>query len=289
MHQELNIADIRIDGGTQARVKLSSEVVDEYAESTELGAHLPDILVFFDGSSYWLADGFHRFHAARRREAKTIAAEVQTGTQRDAILCAAKSNTSHGLRRTAADKRQAVLMLLADPEWSTWSDSRIATHCGVSRRLVRAVIDESQPVQAQDGPVIKQVERGGKTYAMKVPSKADRPAKPEKHPVEPEETLDSDMPDDVVEGINALVSENERLTAALATAHMDATPEERQSASQLIADLHSRVATLEAENKSIAAMRDALMDEVAQLKRQCASWRKKAEKAEKNGNPTQAA
>ena len=287
MHQELNIADIRIDGGTQARVKLSSEVVDEYAESTELGAHLPDILVFFDGASYWLADGFHRFHAARRREAKTIAAEVQTGTQRDAVLCAAKSNASHGLRRTAADKRQAVLMLLADAEWSTWSDSRIATHCGVSRRLVRAVIDEAHPVQAQDGPVIKQVERGGKTYAMKVPSKAAPAEQHNPPPVQQPPEADGATPDTDV--IDALVSENERLAAALATAHMDATPEERLSASQLIADLHLQVATLEAENKSIAAMRDALMEEVAQLKRQCASWRKKAEKAEKNGNPTQAA
>jgi predicted nucleic acid-binding protein len=56
------LESIRIDGGTQIRLEIRTDVVQEYAE---LIAKLPPITVFFDGSTYWLADGFHRYHAAR--------------------------------------------------------------------------------------------------------------------------------------------------------------------------------------------------------------------------------
>ncbi|HEV3448349.1 MAG TPA: hypothetical protein VG099_27180 [Gemmataceae bacterium] len=42
----------------------------------------------------------------------------------------------HGLPRTNADKRKAVLLLLADVEWSQWSDGQIARRCQVSQVFV---------------------------------------------------------------------------------------------------------------------------------------------------------
>ena len=51
---------IRIDGGTQSRVKIRTDVVDDYAEHMANGAVFPPGVAFFDGKEYWLADGFHR-------------------------------------------------------------------------------------------------------------------------------------------------------------------------------------------------------------------------------------
>ena len=56
---------VRIDGGTQSRCRISQEMVDQYAESMADGAAFPPGVAFFDGSDYWLADGFHRYHALR--------------------------------------------------------------------------------------------------------------------------------------------------------------------------------------------------------------------------------
>lgn len=55
---------------------------------------------------------------------------------RDAILFSVGVNSSHGLRRTNADKRRSVMRLLDDAEWSTWSDREIARRCGVSQPFV---------------------------------------------------------------------------------------------------------------------------------------------------------
>jgi hypothetical protein len=48
-------------------------------------------------------------------------------------------NAIHGLRRTIDDKRREVGILLADAEWSKWSDRKIAEACGVTHPFVAAV------------------------------------------------------------------------------------------------------------------------------------------------------
>lgn len=70
----LPIADIRTDGGTQSRVQLDWIAVSEYAAAMKDGAQFPPIVVFHDGSDYWLADGFHRLDAANKAGLDTIAA-----------------------------------------------------------------------------------------------------------------------------------------------------------------------------------------------------------------------
>jgi hypothetical protein len=51
-----------------------------------------------------------------------IAADVRAGGRRDAILYAVGANAAHGLKRTNRGKRNAVMVLLKDPEWSDWAD-----------------------------------------------------------------------------------------------------------------------------------------------------------------------
>lgn len=57
-------------------------------------------------------------------------------TKRDAILYSVGVNSDHGLRRSNDDKRQAIMTLLKDEEWSQWSDSEIARQCAVDQTTV---------------------------------------------------------------------------------------------------------------------------------------------------------
>ena len=134
--QNLRLDQIRIDGGTQPRVAIDEQVVADYAEQYSNGVDLKPVVVFFDGATYWLADGFHRYWANRKIESDYIFAFVHQGTHRDAILYSVGANATHGLRRTNADKRKAVLTLLEDDKWSKWSDSDIARQCCVNQSTV---------------------------------------------------------------------------------------------------------------------------------------------------------
>ncbi len=132
------IAEIS-DGSAQMRVEMKPDVVREYADEMAAGAIFPAVVVYYDGTDYWLGDGFHRVEAARKLERETIDAEVLNGGERDAILRGVGSNASHGLRRTQADKRRAVERLLRDEEWGKWSNRKIAEVARVDHKTVAAV------------------------------------------------------------------------------------------------------------------------------------------------------
>lgn len=169
---------IRIDGGTQARVSINQEAVEDYADVYKAEDNLPPVVVFFDGTEYWLADGFHRYHGARKAELAKLNCEVRKGTQRDAILFAVGANRSHGLKRTNADKRKAVGMLLADPEWAGQSDRWLAETAGVAHPFVAKLREELVTVTSSPEPQ-KRRGKDGKVREVK-PKTAARKTKPEK-------------------------------------------------------------------------------------------------------------
>ena len=75
MPRQLLVESIRIDGETQSRERINEETVAEFAEAMKGPAAgsvqaWPAVTVFFDGTDYWLADGFHRLLAARREMAE---------------------------------------------------------------------------------------------------------------------------------------------------------------------------------------------------------------------------
>ncbi len=127
---------VRIDGGTQPRAEISESTVRNYAFDMDGGKVFPAVDVFFDGVAYWLADGFHRYLAARSLRHLAITASVHPGTRRDAVLFSVAANSGHGLQRTNADKQKAVMTLLRDDEWSSWSNAEIAKRCGVDSSTV---------------------------------------------------------------------------------------------------------------------------------------------------------
>ncbi len=149
--QSIALDRIRLDGGTQTRESINTDAVAEYTEAMQAGAVFPPIILFFDGSDYWNADGFHRYHAAVQAGFTVIDAEVRSGTIHHARLFASGANDKHGLRRSNAAKRNAAVLALQNPLCATWSDNQIAKEIGLSqpfisnvRRSLISVLSEAQ-------------------------------------------------------------------------------------------------------------------------------------------------
>jgi hypothetical protein len=135
----LDLASIRLDGGSYPRVKIDKEARARYARAMEAGAEFPPVVVFYDGTDYWLADGYIRVSAARQLALPSIAADVRMGDRRDATLYAMGANVPKELPRSRDDVRRVVAKMLQDPEWGTWPAEDIARHCGVRKSYVKSI------------------------------------------------------------------------------------------------------------------------------------------------------
>ena len=132
---KIKLDDIITTAGTQMRVQLNIDAVEEYMQADKL----PPVTVFDDDGKLYLADGFHRFEAKLRNNEEHIQCKVEKGTLREAILFAVSANAEHGVRRTNADKRRSVETLLRDDEWGSWSGREIARICHVDEGTVRNI------------------------------------------------------------------------------------------------------------------------------------------------------
>lgn len=137
--KEVKIEKVCRNAATQARERIDPAIVEDYAAAMRRGDVFPPILLFGDGEKYFIGDGHHRFDAAVVAEWLTVRAEVRPGGEREALLYAVGANDAHGLRRTNADKRRAVALLLADAEWGKLSDRKIARLCRVTHPFVAQV------------------------------------------------------------------------------------------------------------------------------------------------------
>lgn len=142
---KIQLADLKLDGGTQPRQQIDDETVTLYMERMERqrgevvdpeGKAWEPLIVYYDGENYWLADGFHRAAAARKKGWADYPADIRQGTLRDAVAYSLGANARHGKPRTNADKRRAVMRALVDPEWSQLSDRELAKLCAVTHPLV---------------------------------------------------------------------------------------------------------------------------------------------------------
>jgi hypothetical protein len=163
------LAHIRTELDSQARVQIRPATVHEYAlamkeQAGDGGLRFPAVVLFGFGPGYHVGDGFHRILATREAEQSEILAEVRPGGQREALLWSIAANADHGLPRTNADKRKAVTLLLADAEWSQWSDHEIARRCQVSQRFVSGLRKHVSENGSQMRP--RKVRRGDTVYTM---------------------------------------------------------------------------------------------------------------------------
>jgi len=137
----IKLSDIRIDGGTQFRDQIDQDVVKEYKEAMLNGAEFPPIQTAFDGSNYWLWDGFHRYFAFMAMGLKQIEVDYKPGTQEDAQDWALSANAKHGQNRNNATKRKQVEGALSMERHKDKSDREIAKLCEVTHTFVASVRD----------------------------------------------------------------------------------------------------------------------------------------------------
>jgi hypothetical protein len=264
--KELELKKIRLDGGTQVRASIKKDAVMHYSMSMEEGAVFPAMRVFFDGTDYWLADGFHRYHAALRIGVTHFPCDIETGTPRDALFFGSSANNLHGQPMDNADKRKVTMIFVEDFEWGEWSNAEIARKIGVSAPFVAKMRGESAPA------VRKYITPKGNVAEKRTPEKKDKPAKPaqpvkEATLVEPVK-VEAPVVDHRQEMVEELIAQNETLTDRLAIKAMDATADEKKAAADLIKQLREEIRILKLEMNAVKSSRDKFQLENAQLKRQ---------------------
>ena len=285
--KELNISDIRIDGGTQIRKELNLDKVSEYAQLMDDGIEFPPITVFYDGSSTWLGEGFHRLSGERKRGSTTIKANVINGTVEDAILFSLGSN-KHGLNMTAEDYRRSINIMLEHPTWSKWSNAQIAKHIGVSAMTVgRVKKEKAEPKQAKK----TYVDKHGNESTMdtsKIGKKKPKPKdKPTKDPANaPSSTTSStynpeeEKLQELMDTITNLADENTVLRDKIAIGQWDASEIEKIDAEETIKNLREQIRILEIDNQALRESRDMFQNRNAELVKSVNSLKKKLNKGD---------
>ena len=280
--KKLNVSDIRIDGGTQIRKQLNQDKVDEYAAQMLDGEVFPPITVFFDGSSYWLASGFHRYFATQKIGNETIDADVKQGTIEEATLFALGDN-KHGLNMTAEDYRRSVEIMLGHPVWSNWSNAQIARHIGVSAMTVGRVKKEKEPVKQPVKTPTTYVDKHGKQSKMDT-TNIGKKSKPKDKPADnPQPT---GVPDDYDEDeekirelchtIEQLAEENTILRDKIAIGQWNASEIEKIDIEETVANLREQLRVLEIDNKALRESRDMYQNRHAEAVKIINSMKRKA-------------
>lgn len=147
---QLRLTMLRRDGETQARMRLNLQVVEEYAELMREGIELPPIRACFDGSNYWITDGFHRVCAAEHLHLEAIRVEVFHGTLTDAQWESYGANAVHGLRRTLEDLRLIVGRALRHEKSANLTNCELARHLHVSEKTIRRFRNLLSSARAED-------------------------------------------------------------------------------------------------------------------------------------------
>lgn len=100
------------------------------------------------GGKLFVVDGFTRGHACKKVGRAVVDVVITKATKTEAFKMALSSNSAHGIPRSRADKRKSVIKAVA--RWPKLSLRQVAKTCGVSRTLVKNVMDELKGAEADD-------------------------------------------------------------------------------------------------------------------------------------------
>jgi len=268
MTEKILLTKIRLDGGTQPRKELDTNLVQHYTEAILEGAEFPPVDLYFDGKHYWLSDGFHRWHAHKRAGHNDVTANVKQGTKRDAFRASLKANSRHGKPRSAEELRNCVRMALEDIEMGEWSDGQIAIECDCSKmtvgRVRKALGLEKTTTIGKDGK---------RRDTTNIGRKAAPPAV-----VQPEYEEEDKLKELATE-IGAMSEENTKLKDMLAVRSLPVSEEARAEVQETIESLREQVRELEYKLATMTQSRDEFMSKNAEMLKQINYWKRRAEKA----------
>jgi transposase len=276
----LNLLNIRIDGGTQAREELNQEAVADYAEKMRDGEVFPPVSVFFDGSEYWLVDGFHRYFATKSNGKTSIDAEVENGTLKEAVRASWKANGKRGLNLNSADTKKIMLAMFADEVTKTWSNRQIAEYVGVSHSTVNRLKSSLEQRSTEPKPVKDSGDKPvSKADIGKTVQKIPQPDMTSALMVKQEVVIElNEKIDELSQTINMLADENTLMRDKIAVGQWDATEIEKIDAEQTIKDLREQIRILEADNKAMRQSRDMFQNRNSELMKTVKSLQAKLKK-----------
>lgn len=107
MTDRLPINDIIIDPALQVRESLDDETIADYAAAVSRGDQFKPVIVFKDGETLRLADGFHRVKAHVAAQVAHVDAMIFPGDFRAALTYAISANEKNGRRPTPGDRARA--------------------------------------------------------------------------------------------------------------------------------------------------------------------------------------
>lgn len=186
-----------VNPGTQTRAGINPDRVEYMAQHFD---ELKPIVLFDDGTWKWPGAGHHRISAAiltgtcpkcgnrfedvaehvskehkdyqcpeTFKTRNSILADVRPGTERDALAFSLTDNIVHdkeGAPRSGKDMDTSVAIMMSDPEWSDWTNQKIADHLHVKLWRVKKYAHLRAHLGRTDQDS-RTVTRGGKKYAMK--------------------------------------------------------------------------------------------------------------------------
>lgn len=148
--KKIKLDSIRIDGDTQSREVIDQPTVYQYLEDMKEGDEFPRMFAVYDGATYWLVDGFHRYHAYKLLGIKEVEIDYKPGTLEEAQVLSYGMNGKHGKPRTVADKRKSVENALKNPLTKNKTNYELAKICKVSQPFVASVRNPEVKKKQQD-------------------------------------------------------------------------------------------------------------------------------------------
>lgn len=152
----------------QSRAQVDKDLISQYAEDMQRGDKFPPARACYDGSIFWVYNGYHRGQARQQLKEATLLVEWERGNKDRAVRRSWSANHDNGLRRTNADKQKVVTEALrVNPEWS---NARIADLCCVSLTMVLNL--RNQLIGQETIPTVtERLGRDGKIRKQKTESK----------------------------------------------------------------------------------------------------------------------
>jgi hypothetical protein len=245
----LKFSQIRIDGGTQMRVSINQDKVSEYAEKMREGGIFPPIKATFDGTVYWLYDGFHRYFASQAAGMTTIEVDYKPGTMEDAQDLALSANGGHGLPRTKEDKRKAIETALSYERHAKKSNREIAILCDVSHTTV-AYVRNPEVKKQQERNKLKSAQKllsqDSETGVYSTPDADPTPVLTQDYGPDEQELKANELAQQAdLESMNKLLESDD----ALATAHAEV-----KRLNHLVSQLQVRISVLMREKNAAIDM-----------------------------------
>ena len=151
-YKKLLLTQLEDDKKYQLRVEEDQSAIRDLAQAYNDGETIPPIDVVQVGTErYIIVDGHHRYAAAKESGIESMECFLTEGSEYDALVLSLGANANNkALKRTNADKRNAVTKALSYGDFVGYSNREIADLCKVSSTFVDKIVKQLQQPALHD-------------------------------------------------------------------------------------------------------------------------------------------